>query len=130
MQDVPSPRSSFRFKNSQSIESKLSIATNGTNGNIGINGTNGTNGTNGIANGQSTNGQSTNGNGTTVEKADLVEYFWQTKTTKDQLGMLVLVPLPSNNAKVCVSKDFKKFLTVDNKGYVSTFDPFGLLDIL
>ena len=116
MQNVPSPRSSFRFKNSQSIESKLSTVTNGTNGTNGINGF--------------TNGQSTNGNGTDTEKADLVEFFWQTKITKDQSGLLCLVPLPSNNAKVCVSEDFKKFLTVDNNDDVITFDPFGFQDIV
>ncbi|XP_043482771.1 apoptotic protease-activating factor 1-like isoform X2 [Leptopilina heterotoma] len=230
MQSVPSPRSSFKMKNSQSNESKLSIATSGTNGidsmnvnnnNSGINingksvngdkingkGVNGSNpsgsGMNGAnlnassingsnfnassingsnlhassingsningtnhngsnhndssingssINGSSINGdnnnftntngkntangigngcQSSNNNGTTLQRVDSAKYFWESKVEKvDKSAMLCLVPLPSGNAKVCVSEDFNKFLTVDNNGYVSTFEPFGILDII
>lgn len=202
MQSVPSPRSSFKMKNSQSNGSKLSIANSGTNGidsmnvnnnnsgiNIngdsvngksvngdqingkGINGSNhnasGMNGSNLNAssmngsnlNGSSINGSSINGdnnnlinangkitpngvgngcqsssnnnNGTTLQRVDLAKYFWESKVEKlDKSAMLCLVPLPPGNAKVCVSEDFNKFLTVDNNGYVSTFEPFGILDII
>ncbi|XP_051167507.1 apoptotic protease-activating factor 1-like [Leptopilina boulardi] len=209
MQSVPSPRSSFKMKNSQSSESKLSIATIGTNGIEGMNvnnninveningansgkniingkningeningksingdsingkningdnvnvkningdningkningnninggnnnvtNTNGTNGVNGTGNGC----QSSNNNGTSIttalQRVDLAKYFWQSKVEKvDNSAMLCLVPLPSCNAKVCVSENFNKFLTVDNNGYVSTFEPFGILDII
>ena len=120
MQNFASPRSSLRMKNSVSMESKLisSTETNGTN--------NKTCATNGNGSGPQ-NTDSTESIATAVE----IE-FWQSKVSKEETksALLVVVPLPSNNAKVCVSKDFRKFLTVDNNGYVSTFEPFGLENMI
>lgn len=223
MQSVPSPRSSFKMKNSQSSESKLSM-TKGANGMNGVNVNNNINGKtingdntsgnntsgnningtningktinkdingkninrdingkninednasgkniNGNNNGKNINGENTGGiningkningnningnningsnnnvtntngigngssnnNGTTLQRVDLAKYFWETKVEKvENSALLCLVPLPLGNAKVCVSDDFNKFLTVDNNGYVSTFEPFGILDIV
>lgn len=54
--------------------------------------------------------------------------FWKSKEGKDntQPALLAVVELPSNFlAKVCISTDFTKFVTVDIYGSVSTFTLCG-----
>lgn len=46
----------------------------------------------------------------------------QSKTDLKSL-LLRIIPLPTCNAKVCVSEDFEKFLTVDDNGHINIFTP-------
>nr|XP_033321533.1 apoptotic protease-activating factor 1 isoform X1 [Megalopta genalis]XP_033321534.1 apoptotic protease-activating factor 1 isoform X1 [Megalopta genalis] len=57
-----------------------------------------------------------------------VSKYWKLKEGKDpkQPALLAVVELPSNFlAKVCVSTDFTKFVTVDMYGSISTFSIYG-----
>lgn len=105
----PSPQSSFRIKTNQSNESQLSILTN-------------------FANVTDKDSSSTSDN-QTAQKTATTE-FWQSKAVKrNQSALLTLIPLPSGIANICVSKDFKKFLTLDIDGHITTFEPFGHSEI-
>lgn len=59
---------------------------------------------------------------------DKVTKFWKSKESKDpnKPALLAVVELPSNFfAKVCISADFTKFVTVDIYGSISTFTLCG-----
>ncbi|KAK9303557.1 hypothetical protein QLX08_004783 [Tetragonisca angustula] len=59
---------------------------------------------------------------------DKVTKFWKSKESKDpnNPALLAVVELPSNFfAKVCISADFTKFVTVDIYGSISTFTLCG-----
>lgn len=62
------------------------------------------------------------------EDIDKVTKFWRSKESKDsnKPALLAVVELPSNFfAKVCISADFTKFVTVDIYGSISTFTLCG-----
>ncbi|XP_043482772.1 apoptotic protease-activating factor 1-like [Leptopilina heterotoma] len=51
------------------------------------------------------------------------------QSKRDQSLLLRIIPLPTNNAKVFVSEDFEKILTVDNNGHVNIFSQLMISDL-
>lgn len=70
----------------------------------------------------------TESNASTSNGVNYTHINWKTKMGKDcnKPALLAAVELPQcRTAKVCISPDFTKFVTVDIYGAVSTFKPFS-----